>query len=418
MVFFTSPVQQIRNTHHKQRAVILAASLLLALVIPVVSSAEMDRKAEKQRIEKGIQTYRINIRKLQDGIAGQEVQIESAKEKQRNLLGELALIDTKLLAQLNKLHRLEEKMQRQEELIANKEKALQESQDAKQLVQNHLQKRSKAYYKMGEIGTANVAFSTESMPRMLKFRDSFASLIDYDKELINVYRSSIDELQLAKKTLDLEKTVLNDFITAVKQEQVASNATKLEKEVLLNQIKTQKGLHKQAVKEMKKASADLAASLDSLKRKNELFDQGFLLNKGKHPAPIPGKVIALFGQQRENRLGIKGKATGITIATEGIKKVNAIFEGEIRYASYLYGYGNTIIIDHGFQYFSIISRLEKLLVKEGDKVEQGAIIALTGDTATLMEEGIYLEIRQGSKPLDPLAWLDKANLLLPQFGEL
>ena len=413
MVFFTSSAQQFRKTFYSHSVTALVCSLFLALLIPVYCSAKTDRKAEKQSIEQSIKKYRINIRKLQDGIDGKQVQIESAKDQQRDLLDELAQIDTKLLAQLNKLRDLEEKMQQQKKLIANKEQALQESQDAKQLVQSHLQRRIKAYYKMGEIGAANVAFSTESMPRMLKFRDSFASLIDYDKKLINVYRKSIDELQQAKNTLNLEKAVLDDFITATKKEQVTSNTIKLDKEVLLNQIKNQKNLYEQAVKEMEKASGSLANSLDKLKRKNELFDQGFLLDKGKHPAPIQGRVVALYGQQRENRLGIKGKTTGITIATQGVKRVSAIFEGEICYASYLYGYGNTIIIDHGFQYFSIISRLEKLLVKEGDKVEQGDLIALTGDTAMLMEEGIFFEIRLGSEPMDPLAWLDKKNLILP-----
>ena len=52
-------------------------------------------------------------------------------------------------------------------------------------------------------------------------------------------------------------------------------------------------------------------------------------------------------------------------------------------------------------------------MKEGDRVAQGDTIALTGDTATLMDEGIYLEIRQGSKPLDPLQWLDNNDLILP-----
>ena len=248
---------------------------------------------------------------------------------------------------------------------------------------------------------------------MLNFRDSFASLLDYDQSLINEYRTSIATLQQAKTVLDLEKVVLDDFIIIAKEERDASNAIKLEKEVLFNQIKTQKELHEQAVLEMKKVADNLTNSLKSLKKKRNLFDQGFLLDKGSHPAPIQGEVISRFGEERANRLGIKGKTTGITIASQGVNKVYAIFEGEVSYAAYLYGYGNTIIIDHGFKYFSITSRLEKLLVKEGDKVEQSDVIALTGDTATLMEDGIYLEIRRASKPLDPLKWIDKNDLILP-----
>lgn len=397
-----------------QRFIILFLCLLqLPLLFLQPCSAKADRNVEKQEIEQGIKKYRINIRKLKEGIAGQQEKIQSSQEQKYTLLDELAGIETRIALQLEKLHQLEQETEKQKKLIRVKENELLKSQSSKQTVQDHLKERIRAYYKMGEIGIANVAFSTESMPKMLQFRDSFATLIDYDKGLIQIYRSSIDQLKQSKITLNLQKGILEDFIAIAKEDQKAMQAIKLEKETLLNQIGTQKDLHEQAVKEMEKVADNLSSSLDTLKRKNELFDQGFLMNKGQLPTPLAGEVITLFGQEHKNRLGIKGKISGITIGTKGINRVTAIFEGEIRYSAYLYGYGNTIIVDHGYQYFSVISRLEKLLVKKGDKVEQREIIALTGDTATLMEEGIYLEIRLGSTPLDPLQWLDKNNLILP-----
>ncbi len=374
------------------------------------SFAQLSRKAEKERIEKGIQTFRINISKLQDGIDIQQERVLSSKEEERNLLDELAQLDATLQAQLSKLQAFEGEMQKQQELIDTKEAEEQIAKKEKTQVQQHLQKRIKAFYKMGRIGVANVAFSSETLPHMLNFRDSFTTLIKYDTDIIKQYRESITLLQQTKDTLNLEKSILDDFIHEAKGKHKAINNTVQEKEILLTQIKTQKELHEQAVVEMEKAASSLSRSLDTLKEKNKLFDQGFLLDKGKHPAPVKGKVLAFFGQQRVNRLGIKGQSSGITIAAPGINKVSAIFEGEIRYASYLHGYGNTIITDHGFQYFSILSRLEKILVKKGDKITQGDLIGLTGDTATLMDDGIYLEIRHGSKPLDPLLWIDSKGL--------
>ncbi len=382
----------------------------LCLFIPLDSLGKQNRKAEKKRIEKGIKTFRINISKLQDGISIQRDLVLSSKKKERNLLDELAQLDATLQDRLSKLQALEEEMRKQQTLIDQKEAEEMFAKKEKSAVQKHLQKRIKAFYKMGRIGVANVAFSSETLPSMLNFRDSFTTLLEYDTDVIKHYRETITFLQQTKDTLNLEKSILDDFIHEAKNKHAAINTTVQEKEVLLAQIKTQKELHEQAITEMERAATELSDSLNSLKEKNELFDQGFLMDKGKHPAPVKGQVLAVFGQQRENRLGIKGQSTGITIATPGINRVNAIFEGEVRYASYLHGYGNTIIIDHGFQYFSILSRLEKILKKKGDKVSQGDLIGLTGDTATLMDEGIYLEIRHGSTPLDPLQWIDSKGL--------
>ena len=395
------------------RHVLLFGGILVPLAIlstTAQGSSDQSRKAEKERIEKGIQTYRININKLQDGISIQRDLILNSKKKERNLLEELAKLEETLQQQLSKLLALEEEMRKQQLLIDKKLEEEQIAEGEKQRVQAHLQKRIKAFYKMGKIGVANVAFSSESLTSMLNFRDSFTSLLEYDSAIIKQYRESITLLQQTRDTLTLEKSILDDFIHEAKAKHDAINETVQEKEDLLAQIQTQKELHQQAVAEMEKAASALTASLDALKKKNRLFDQGFLMDKGKHPAPVKGELLARFGEERTNRLGIKGQSTGIAIACPGINRAHAIFEGEIRYANYLHGYGNTIIIDHGYQYFSIISRLEKILVKKGDKVSQGDLIGLTGDTATLMGEGVYFEIRHGSTPLDPLQWIDKKSL--------
>jgi murein DD-endopeptidase MepM/ murein hydrolase activator NlpD len=48
---------------------------------------------------------------------------------------------------------------------------------------------------------------------------------------------------------------------------------------------------------------------------------------------------------------------------------------------------NTVIIAHGHNYFSSIAGVEQLIKPKGDKVGQGDLIAFTGDTATLMDDG-------------------------------
>ena len=53
-----------------------------------------------------------------------------------------------------------------------------------------------------------------------------------------------------------------------------------------------------------------------------------------------------------------------------------------------------------------------MLKNKGDDVKTGDSIALMGDTATLLDEGLYIEIRHESESLDPLQWLDKNKFTL------
>lgn len=385
---------------------------LFALPCLAADNTSQTRKEEKQRIEQGIQRYRINIRRLQQGVRKQKELIKKTTEQERDLLAELENIDTRLQEQKEKLVALEERMSAQQLLIHLKEKELVRVQGEKESVQNHLQRRISAYYKMGRIGLINVAFSAETLPNLLKFHDSFSFLIEYDQSVIQTYKHTINELASAKELLTLEKNLLQEFIIQAKEEEQRIDTTKNEKLTLLSQIRNQTKLHKQAIMEMQKASMQLSASLQVMHLKKEEFQKGFLLDKGNHVPPVKGKVIALFGKIVVNKLGISSINKGIDIAAPNNTRVRAIYDGVVTYAGYLRGFGNTVIINHGFDYFSIVSRLGRITRKRGQKVDTGTLVGVMGDTAMIMDEGLHFEIRHGSEQLDPLQWLDETDLII------
>jgi murein hydrolase activator len=265
---------------------------------------------------------------------------------------------------------------------------------------------------MGRIGLINVAFSTQTLPELLTFDDSFHSLIGYDQNLMNIYRKSINEMEKVKEALTLEKTLLQEFITQEEDEKKQISATKLEKENLLGLIRTQTKLHEKAIQEMSEAAGKLTSSLMVMQKKEEMLDQGFLMNKGKMPLPVNGTIIGLFNHLKTNNLGITSRSKGITINAPDGTKVKAVYSGTVLFSGYLKGYGNTIIVDHGYQYYSVYSRVEKLLKEKGDNVSAGEFIAVMGDMATLIEDGLYLEIRHGSDSLDPLQWLNTEKVTI------
>ncbi|MDO9042363.1 MAG: peptidoglycan DD-metalloendopeptidase family protein [Desulfocapsaceae bacterium] len=390
-----------------------AFSFLLLGLLPVQGAKATDWKAEKQSIEQKIESQSITINQLQQGLKIQQEQALETIAQERDLLAELEVIDARLQEKLAKLRTLEDSMASQQVLISTKEQEIKAIQIEKQKAQTHLQKRITAYYKTGRVGIINVAFSADTLPKLLNIHDSFSTLIQYDQNILQRYRQTIEGLEQTKKALTLETTLLNTFVKQTSEEKEGIEQSRQEKNELLAQIRTQTKLHEQAAQEIEKAAGNLSAQVATMKQKNELLSQGFLMNKGKLPAPVSGKTLSLYGQPIKNRMGVENISTGIAIEAPDGTKVKAIFDGTINYAGYLRGYGNTIIIDHGFRYYTIISRAENLLKKEGDAVTAGEDIAVMGETATLMEEGLYFEIRHDTETLDPLLWLDKNKLSVP-----
>ncbi|HEX6611023.1 MAG TPA: M23 family metallopeptidase, partial [Hyphomicrobiaceae bacterium] len=73
----------------------------------------------------------------------------------------------------------------------------------------------------------------------------------------------------------------------------------------------------------------------------------------------------------------------------------------------LKGYGNLILIRHDGGWVSAYGNNDELLVKRGDKVKRGQTIAKAGNTGAVDRPQLHFELRQDSKPVDPLPHMEK-----------
>lgn len=394
-------------TLHRKRPVPSTVAALLVLAISLVLFFTTPLFAlDKKPTGKNLADLRGTINRIQEGILQQENKRAETQTTERNILTELEILDKRLVSQQEKLATLDKKMHDQQVLIDQKENTLSKIRSEKHIVENHLQKRITAYYTMGSIGLLNVTFSTKSLPELLTFHDAFDSVIKYDQKVITDYRETIDQLVRVTTALDLEKAVLNDFIEQTVQEKEALQKTTTEKKTLLTHIQTEGKLHEQAIVEMQQASDAFAKSIVAIKSKSQVVQQKFLAEKGKLIPPVDGAVITLYHQVKANELGISSSSEGIAFKAPDGTKISAISDGDVTFSGYLRGFGNTVIIHHGFEYYTVTSRIEKILVEKGNKVKQGQNIGVMGDTATLFDEGLYFEIRHGRESQDPLLWLN------------
>jgi len=117
----------------------------------------------------------------------------------------------------------------------------------------------------------------------------------------------------------------------------------------------------------------------------------------KWEMPTSGKVVGNFSEN-DNR-------KGIDIAGKQGQPVYASAPGKVVYSgSGLRGYGKLIIIKHNSTYLSAYAHNDKLLVKEGQMVAKGQMIAGMGSTDA-NRVVLHFEIRKLGKPVDPAKYL-------------
>ena len=393
--------------------VCIGVCALLAVAVLVGPSPALSadpKQQKKEEISEDIKQFRINIGRLQEGIKKQEEQIREQKQVELTLLTELQDIDSRLNEQNLKIENLAGRIDKQHEVMAAKKDAINDAAASMQKVQDHVITRMQSFYKLGELGLVNVTFSNQTLPELLRFQDSFVALIKYDRQAIDRYRETIAELETAMESLKLQENIFRELLVENQAEQETLDAIKQEKEQLLAKIRTQTKLHEQAAAEMEAASAKLTDSIKGMQKQVKEIDESFLYGKGAHPPPVKGKVITGFKDTTTNLLGITSVSNGIAIDAPPGSTITAIHEGVVHYSGYLRGFGNTVIVNHGHQYYSIYSRMERLLVEKGQRVTRETPIGVMGDTATLVTPGLYLEIRKDTEYLDPLEWLDVSQL--------
>jgi murein DD-endopeptidase MepM/ murein hydrolase activator NlpD len=117
--------------------------------------------------------------------------------------------------------------------------------------------------------------------------------------------------------------------------------------------------------------------------------------------PLPGaKVISPYGHR-----GGRGHS-GVDLKTKPNDDIRAAFDGEVVFSAKYAGYGNLIRILHGNGLETYYSHNSKNLVKVGDRVKAGDVIALTGRTGRATTEHLHFETRINGKAYDPSRFFD------------
>jgi LysM repeat protein len=122
------------------------------------------------------------------------------------------------------------------------------------------------------------------------------------------------------------------------------------------------------------------------------------LGQGEYMWPVPKvrKISSGFG----HRWGKKHE--GIDIPAPIGTPVIAVKEGVIKYSDQkIRGYGKMIVIEHPGKVFSVYAHLNKLMVRAGDKVKKGQMIAHTGNTGRSTGPHLHFEIRIKNQARDP-----------------
>lgn len=142
------------------------------------------------------------------------------------------------------------------------------------------------------------------------------------------------------------------------------------------------------------------SSYDEISEKMKLNEKLF----SSIPAIIPSDGVRgdRFGMRKHPILGIKRMHNGLDLVSNVGTNVYAPGAGKVSFAGRRGGYGITLEIDHGFGYTTLYSHLSKMVVKQGQIVERGELIAYSGNSGKLTTgPHLHYEVKHNGVALNP-----------------
>jgi murein DD-endopeptidase MepM/ murein hydrolase activator NlpD len=120
--------------------------------------------------------------------------------------------------------------------------------------------------------------------------------------------------------------------------------------------------------------------------------------------PVRGRIIAGFGPKPNGQ-----QNDGIDVAVPENTPIKAAEDGVVAYAgNELKGYGNLVLVRHPNGYVTAYAHAKELLVKRGDQIKRGEVIAKSGQSGNVDAPQLHFEVRKGSAPVDPMQFLNGA----------
>ncbi len=239
---------------------------------------------------------------------------------------------------------------------------------------------------------------------------------ELEKEIQSLEKISKDKdkiiFALESKTTDVQEKIheVDNILSDVERLQ-----KQLEKKAGISTASRSGGISRKTHLENLESNETLAALKKILDEKeNEL--ENFIVevdNRFKYLESIPdlwpaqGRLTSKYGNRRNPfGRGIRFHK-GIDIANSYGTSIKAAGSGIVTFSGTRAGYGRTIIIKHNSEYQSLYAHNSKNLVKVGDKVEKGQVIAKMGTTGRTTGCHLHFEIHKNGKTINPLTVLNK-----------
>ena len=367
-----------------------------------------------------ISQNRTLLKQIEAQINDLRVKITSSKKKETSILHQIDLIDHEMALIQRSRGILQREVRLLSEQIDSVQTALQNAEKRLQILRDLYARRAVYAYKYGHDYNLELLLTSRSVNQALVRLKYLREIARHDETLMQLIEKKKQRIQTIKDQLQQALTQKSQALNAIKKQEAVYLARKKEKQRLLRKVKwthkTYTNLLNQKERERQRL-LNLIASLEKSRKARKVTVppkaappnfkfMNLAKARGKLPWPVKGKVISHYGKQRDPKTRTYTKNIDIEIKVKEGTPVHCVFPGVVRMITYLPGYGNTVIVDHGKGYYTVYSHLSEVDVSKNSYVDRNQIIGKVGDSGYIGPVTLRFGIYGASRTYNPERWLE------------
>lgn len=278
-----------------------------------------------------------------------------------------------------------------------------------------LQRRVIDIYKRGSLFDAEVMLSAQTFGALVARYKYLFELARSDQRLLSQVEGLRDQIESQRQLLvqlqdEVERNRYEKDREKRRLTQLEAQRQRSLAQVRRNTTQTRARLQQIARDEARVAS--VISNLETARRRAELAPNARpaapssirTSDLGRLDWPVDGTILYNFGRV-VNPNNTTTRWNGIGISANSGTPVRAVSAGEIVLADQIGTYGQTVIVQHGGGDYSVYGSLQRMDVRQGQKVQKGQVIGAVGAADPDLPPHLHFEIRPKGRAVDPLEWL-------------
>lgn len=378
--------------------------------------------AQTDDFDEKIKSKSSELEKLRAEISDINQQLSRTQRSEQDAVTNLNRLDRqislikKLRSELSQERKLKEAQIRllQATVSANQEKIA--------ILQRRYSRRVVSAYKIGTQEDWQLVLNASNLSQAFQRIYYLRALHQAEAHMLTQIHKTLRDTDAARAKLELR---LGQVASSLEEEATAEKqlrASQSQKSSDLKKIRKNQSSLKQELQQKKDSAKKLENIIAGLQKEKKLrlaelarrrgtserqAASKFANMRGKLPWPATGKITAKFGLQRNTRLKTVTDNPGIDIAAPKGSSVKVVMDGIVVAITWIPGFGNTLIIDHGGGFYSVYAHIDEVKINTNDYVISGETIAVVGNSGSYDGYKLHFEIWADNNKLNPQEWLKR-----------